>query len=270
MAIITISRGSYSKGKEVAEGVAARLGFECVSRDILLEASDQFNVPEIMLLHAIQDAPSILDRFSHGRIAYITHIQSALLEHVKRGNVVYHGLAGHILLKGMERVLKVRIIADPALRVSVEMERDRVDEKEARRRIARIDVERRKWTRRLYGVDPWDPSLYDLVICIDKIEPEGAIRLICEAASQEAFLLTENDRQKLSDLALSCKLKSELLDLDHNVTVASEYGNVVVFTKTDNRKARKMEEKLDSLAGRFPELHNIEVRIGDPKLSADV
>ncbi len=137
MAIITISRGSYSKGKEVAEGVAARLGFECVSRDILLEASDQFNVPEIMLLHAIQDAPSILDRFSHGKIAYITYIQSALLEHVKRGNVVYHGLAGHILLKGMERVLKVRIIADPALRVAVVMERERVDEKEARRRIAK-------------------------------------------------------------------------------------------------------------------------------------
>jgi hypothetical protein len=44
---------------------------------------------------------------------------------------------------------------------------------------------------------------------------------------------------------------------------------VVVFTKTDNRKARKMEEKLDSLADRFPELHNIEVRVGDPKLSAD-
>jgi cytidylate kinase len=269
MAVITISRGSYSKGKKVAEGVAAQLGFECVSRDILLEASDRFNVPEIMLLHAIQDAPSILDRFSHGKIAYITYIQAALLEHVKRGNVVYHGLAGHILLKGMKRVLKVRIIADPALRVAVEMEREQVGEKEARRRITRIDEERRKWTRRLYGVDPWDPSLYDLVICIDKIKVEGAVRLICEAASQEAFVLAENDRQKLSDLALSCKVKSELLDLDHNVVVTSDYGNVLVFTKADDRKARKMEEKLNSLVGKIPELHNLEVRVGEPKLSAD-
>ncbi len=269
MAVITISRGSYSKGKEVAEGIAATLGYECISRDILLEASDQFNVPEILLLHAIQDAPSILDRFSHGKIAYITYIQSALLEHVKRGNVVYHGLAGHILLKGMERVLKVRIIADPALRVAVEMERERVDQKEARRRIDRIDEERRKWTRRLYGVDPWDPSLYDLVICIDKIKVDGAVRLICEAASQEAFVLAENDRQKLSDLALSCKLKSELLDLDHNVVVASEYGNVLVFTKADDRKARKIEEKLKALAGKIPEIHNVEVRLGEPKLSTD-
>ena len=269
MAVITISRGSYSKGKEVAEGIAATLGYECISRDILLEASDKFNIPEIKLLHAIHDAPSILDRVSHGQIAYITYIQSALLEHVKAGNVVYHGLAGHILLKGIEKVLKVRILADPGLRVAVVMEREQVGEKEARRMIARIDEERTKWTRRLYGVDPWDPTLYDLVICIDKIKAEGATHLICEAASQDAFLFTQKDRQKLTDLALSCKLKSELLDLDHNVTVTSDYGNVLVFTKSDDRKARKMEEKLHSLAGRFPELHNIEVRVGESKLFTD-
>jgi cytidylate kinase len=269
MAVITISRGSYSKGKEVAEGVAARLGYDCISRDILLEASDQFDIPEIKLLHAIHDAPSILDRFTHGNLAYITYIQSALLERVKEGNVVYHGLAGHILLKGIEKVLKVRILADPGLRIAVVMERERVDEREARRMISKIDEERRKWTRRLYGVDPRDPSLYDLVICIDKIEVEGAIGLICEAASQEAFRLKEQDLQKLADLALSCKVKSALLDLDHNVAVTSDYGNVVVFTKGDERKARKLERKIVSLASEIEGIHHMEVRTGEPRLSGD-
>ena len=44
MTIITISRGSYSAGKEVAEKVAKRLEYECISREVLLEAS-----PEISL-----------------------------------------------------------------------------------------------------------------------------------------------------------------------------------------------------------------------------
>jgi len=269
MSVITISRGSYSKGKEVAEGIAATLGYDCVSRDILLEASDRFDIPEIKLLHAIHDAPSILDRFTHGNLAYITYIQSALLEHVKKGNVVYHGLAGHILLKGIEKVLKVRILADPRLRIAVVMEREQVGEKEASRMISRIDEERRKWTRRLYGVDPWDPSLYDLVVCIDKIEVEGAIRLICETASQEAFRLKESDLQKLADLALSCKVKSALLDLDHNVSVTSEYGNVVVFTRGDDRKARKIENKMASLASEIEGIHNLEVHAGESRLSGD-
>ena len=61
MAIITISRGSYSHGKEIAEKVAGILGYECVSREILIEASKYFKVPEMKLLKSIHDAPSILD-----------------------------------------------------------------------------------------------------------------------------------------------------------------------------------------------------------------
>jgi len=62
MPIITISRGSYSKGKAVAEKAAQSLGYECISRDIILEASKEFDVPEIKLIRAIHDAPGVLDR----------------------------------------------------------------------------------------------------------------------------------------------------------------------------------------------------------------
>ena len=41
MAIITISRGSYSKGKEIAEKLAEELVYECLSRDVLLEDFDE-------------------------------------------------------------------------------------------------------------------------------------------------------------------------------------------------------------------------------------
>ena len=54
----------------VAERLAERLGYECLSRDVLLEASDQFNIPEIQLVHAIEDAPSILDRLTRGKERY--------------------------------------------------------------------------------------------------------------------------------------------------------------------------------------------------------
>ena len=54
MSIITINRGSYSRGKQVAEKLALKLGYECISRDILLEASEEFNIPEIKLIRALQ------------------------------------------------------------------------------------------------------------------------------------------------------------------------------------------------------------------------
>ena len=75
MSVIIISKGSYSHGGIVAEKVAQRLGFECIGRDILLEISKEFNVPELKLIRAIDDAPSFLERFTFGREKYIAYIK---------------------------------------------------------------------------------------------------------------------------------------------------------------------------------------------------
>ena len=72
MSIVTISRGSYSRGKEVAEKLAEKLGYECLSRDVLLEASDEFNIPEIKLISALHDSTSVIERFTHGKERFIT------------------------------------------------------------------------------------------------------------------------------------------------------------------------------------------------------
>lgn len=112
MSIITISRGSYSKGKEIAEKVAHELSYRCLAREVLLEASREFNVPEVKLVRALHDAPSVFDRLGYSKDRYIAYLQSALLNSLKPDNVVYHGLAGHFFLKDVSHVLKVRIIAD--------------------------------------------------------------------------------------------------------------------------------------------------------------
>ena len=119
MAIITISRGSFSYGQKIAEKVAEMLGYECLSREILIEASQLFNVSEKKLIKSLHDAPSILERITHGRERYLSYIQTALLEHVKRDNIVYHGLAGHLLLAEIPQVLKVLVIAEIEDRIAL-------------------------------------------------------------------------------------------------------------------------------------------------------
>ena len=81
MAIITISRGFYYSGKEVAEKLAEKLGYDCISREILLDASAEYNVQEIKLIRAIQDAPSILERLTRQKEKYVAFIRAALLKH---------------------------------------------------------------------------------------------------------------------------------------------------------------------------------------------
>jgi cytidylate kinase len=259
MAIITISRGSYSKGKEVAEKVAAQLGYRCLSREVILDASDRYHIPEIKMVKAIHDAPSILERFGHSKPLFVAYYQSALTRNVQKDNVVYHGLAGHLLLKGVPHVLKVRIIADLSDRVQSEMEREGISNQKAQALILRDDEERRKWTQSLYGVDPWDSSLYDMIFHIQKFTVDDAVHFICKAVDKKEFKTTKKSQQKMDDLALASQIKAALVVVSPNIAVTSHYGNVLIYTKAEDRIVRKLEKKARSIRDEIKGIKTFEI-----------
>jgi cytidylate kinase len=207
MAIVTISRGSYYRGKEVAEKLAQKLGYQCISREILLEASEEFNIPEIKLIRAIEDAPSILERFTRQKEKYIAFIRTALLKHVQKDNVVYHGLFGHFFLQDIPHVLKVRIVGDLEARVADEVKREGISADKAREIILRDDEERRKWALYLYEADFWDATLYDLVIHLKTISVDDAVSLICHVLELPGFQTTPQSQAAIDSLVEAARLE---------------------------------------------------------------
>jgi len=230
MSIITVSRGSYSRGKEVAEKVGERLGYQVLSREVILEASKEFNVSEIKLVRAIHDAPSILDRIGYKKDKYIAFVRSAILQHFRKDNVVYCGLAGHFFAKDIPHVLKVRIIADLDERIRGEVEREGISRKEALRIIKDDDKERRKWSKHLYGIDTWDPSLYDIVIHIRKMTTSDAVDVVCNTVALNTFETTPESQQAMEDLYIAAEVKATLMDMKPDVDVVASNGIVQVHT----------------------------------------
>lgn len=252
MAIITISRGSYSKGKEVAEKVAQSLGYECISRDILLEASEQFNISEIKLVRALHDAPSILERFTYGKERYLAYITAAFLEHMHQDNVVYHGLAGQFLLKGVSHVLKVRIVADLQDRATLEMEREHIGREEALARLSKDDHERRQWSLKLHGVDIWEPLLYDMVLHIHKLRVDNAVDLICRTARLEQFQSTPESHRILHNLLLAAQVRAKLVHDYPMVKVRASDGVVTVEAKFNQSQEPGLAEEIKGMALKVP------------------
>jgi cytidylate kinase len=237
MPIITISRGSYNKGKQVAEEVAKCLGYECIARDVVLEASEQFNIAEARLVRGIHDAPSVLDQFAYGKKRYRAFIQAALLKHFQKDNVVYHGLAGQFFLKGISHVLAVRINAEMEDRVREEMARSNISWAEALRILQEDDEERRKWSLSLYNIDTKDQNLYDLIIKIRKMTVEDAAQVICETAVKPQFQSTPESRKEMEDLVLASQVHAALVTTFPDIKLAAAGGNIVVYaTSADFRK----------------------------------
>jgi cytidylate kinase len=230
VSIITISRGSYTKGKEIAEKVAKKIGYECIAREAIIEASKEFNIPAVKLERALHDAPSTLEEFTYGKEKFIAYYQVAFLEHLWKDNVVYHGLAGHFLLKGVSHVLKVRIIADMADRIKWEMEREKILEKKAAHLLKNDDEERRKWSQHLYGIDTNDSSLYDLVIHIKKISVDDAVDIICHTIGLDQFKTTQESQEVFEQMLVAARVKVAILDYAPDAGVHVNKGIVSVKT----------------------------------------
>lgn len=261
MAIITISRGSYSRGKEVAEKVAEKLHYAALSRDIVLEASEDFNIPEIKLIRALHDAPSILERFTFGKERYMAYIESALLEHFRKDNIVYHGLAGHFMVDDLHNVLKVRIIADMEDRVRTEMKREKISRGEALRLLQKDDRERREWSRALYGIDTWDASLYDLVIHIHKLSVANAVDLICDAARRDQFKTTPEAQRSLNNRALAAKVKAAVVGDYPKVSATATDGEVLVHVKAAESSEAAIVNKIECMAAKIPGVKGVKVHL---------
>jgi len=253
MAIISISRAFCSRGKHIAEQVAERLGYECVSREILIEASGQFNVPEIQLAKAIHDGPSFFEKLTHGKEKYIAYVKAALLNYIKKDKVVYHGLAGHFFLQGVSHALKVLTIADFEARVQEEIIRENVTDTVARKLLQNDDAAGRKWSQYIYGMDHNDPELYDLILNIKQISIEDCVGAICFTASLDSFATTEESRKKLDNMALAANAKALIVDKYHDAIVSADDGlvNIHILKSVSNKNMiiAEIEKKIDSLEG---------------------
>jgi cytidylate kinase len=253
MSIAIISRGPFSHGKEVAEKLAENLGYECVSREIILEASKHFNIKELKLVRAIHDAPSLLDRFTHGKERYVTYIREALLHRLQKDNVVYHGLAGHFFVQDIPHVLKVRIIADLEDRVAEEVKREGISAEEARAFLEKDDEERYRWSYHLYGIDTRDPSLYDLVIHITAITTEMAVNIIQYTVNQPRFRTTPESQRAMDNLLLAAQVQAALVEEVPSAKVKVENGELVVSMGVawgeDRRLIAKVDQVVDKVGG---------------------
>ena len=266
MAIVTISRGSASGGLMLAQGLAGRLGYRLVSREDILQSASKYGVSGEKLQEALLKPPGFWERFQHERKRYLCFVQAALCEHAKEDRIIYHGNAGHILLRGISHVLCVRIIAPMAFRIHMLMERENLVREEAIRYIEKMDRQRKDWTLFLYGVDWLDPSLYDLTINLTTLDIEGAVDLVAATAERKEFQSTAESKKAMEDLYLASCVRSALA-ADHrtaSIEVEVEADGDVVYLKGRVRPSSAIDSILE-VAGKVEGVREINQKdLGTP------
>jgi cytidylate kinase len=262
MPIITLSRGSMSGGTELAECIAASLKVPCLGREILINAAAKLGVPEEVIARKMEKGPGLWDRLTLERRIYVVAVQAALAEQIEDGNLVYHGLAGHLLLKSVPAVLRLRLIAPLAARIHTVMDRQGLSHQAAEQYIKDVDENRIRWTRFMYDVDLHDAQLYDMLINLEKLSISSACQVVIEAAMRPEFAITEAVKAQLADFSLACHVKVQLathpasrgLDLevtatDGNVEIIGEVPKPIMLTHASSRWEGELTQIAKSVDG---------------------
>jgi len=238
MPIITIYQGASGEGQELAQAVAQVLGYPCVGREVLVEASRRYRIPEAKLSDIVEKGPHWWERLLQDLRPYRIALQAALCELARDAKLVYHGHLGHELLPDIPHVLKVLLTAPIDYRVKQVQARQGLTEASARKYIDEVDKARSSRLMEMFGSDWRDPNRYDVVLNMRKLHRDDAKHVIVEAANLEVFQPTPASIQAFNDLALAAKVHATLLASPHlqgsSLEVRAESGHVHVKGRVDH------------------------------------
>jgi len=198
--LISVSASYGAGGSVVAPALATRLGVPFLQRVTTSEGhpappgpcGEQLLVEELKatpvhrllasLTQAMPTGPTHSPPSSHHEDHHLrAHGEADIHRMVATGGGVILGRAAAVVL-GKDHGFHVRLDGPPNRRVAQGAAIEAITEEEAQARLRAADRARTAYVRRLYRVDPTDPSLYHLVIDSTAIPLDAVIELILAAA----------------------------------------------------------------------------------------
>jgi cytidylate kinase len=266
MAIITISRQLGSGGNATANRLAKILGYSLIDKVKIHEMVSDYGRFKTELEKVVnEEKPGFLDRFFRSQEIYLDLLQSLIYEIACMGNVIIMGRGGHMILKDVPGVLRVKMISPYELRIKRVMEDQGVSRETAEELIRQNDRERTGFMRYLFDIDEADPNFYDLVINTEHMSIATAADFIAQAVkSPELQAASSESMEMLKRLALAKKVEIVITD----EASSSSYMRVQVnaqgvvtlegIVRSEEEK-RKVEEKALSVRGVREVINNVTV-----------
>jgi cytidylate kinase len=201
MPIVTISRQYGSGGSEVAERVAALLGWELLDNAVVDQVAARLGISVAEAKAREERAPSLAERLASamamGSQEWVNPVANSrrptdeqmievtrhvVDEAVSRGPVVIVGRGAQAMLSSRADALHVYCHAPKKMLIARSMERDKVDAKEAARIVEETNKHRKEWVRLHWDREWAAAENYHLSVNTGCLGIEGAAELIAQAA----------------------------------------------------------------------------------------
>jgi cytidylate kinase len=212
MAVIAMTREMATRGKDVAAGLAERLGLTVVHHEVVEhDIAERSGMRESEVHRYLEGEASLLERWRIDSRRLSRYTAQEILELAVKGNVLIRGWGATYLLRSVPHVVCVRICAPMAMRERVLMERLGItDPAWARREIERNDAAHNGTMQKMFGIDWTDASLYAIVLNTGRIPIDDCVEDIVRLTQSPAFQETPQSRNALMDQLVETRVRDAL------------------------------------------------------------
>lgn len=272
MAIITISREMGSGGIPIAHKAAEKLGYKLVDGEAIAKVAGKYGLTPEALEKTDEKPPAFVEKLDEKMEVDLNLIELIILEYALKGNIIIYGRGGQDLLKEVNSVLRVRIIAPFEERVERWAEREWLDPDLARILVRKSDQQRAGFIKYYFDRDWNDPLHYDLVVNTSRLSEEVAVKLICEGVKDKNLAEQKGASKKiLTDLIVRKKAEIAVLSSPkiegHHLHIEADSGCVTlsghVHSEAERKEALKIVGKVEGVEEVVDQIKVIEYR-SDP------
>ena len=118
--------------------------------------------------------------------AFIEATTTVVKDLYRQGNVVIIGRGANIILADTPGVIHVGLLAPLEVRVQTMMQREHLEHDEAQVYVEELERARVTYFRKFFQVHPNEPTLYHMMLNMDKMQPKTASEVITHAAGDLA------------------------------------------------------------------------------------
>lgn len=267
MNIITVSRGSLSATEMLARKISGKLNCPVVTREDVIKAAEKYGIKDTGLGDKafFEKSPSIWDKLSDRKKQYLCCFQTALLDFALQGSFIYHGHLAQFLLGDIPFVLRVMLTAPVEFRINTLMKEGGKTREQVISYIKLIDERREQWSHFLYGVDWRDPSHYNVVLNLGKINIDLAADILLNISSDKEFQSKPESLKVLKNLHLASKARCYLQQSprtkgsDVELEADSESGSLVVKGSIPKVGSRMWENDIKTVLSKVEGVKTIKV-----------
>ncbi|MBA3011675.1 MAG: response regulator [Proteobacteria bacterium] len=263
MSVLTLFSGIFCNEAAVVRDLVESTGLVLITDEKIIEtASELSGMEKSKLAKAFSARTSVFNNFTHEKERSIAYLRQSLAKILENENCIVSGYSGLLIPSNIRHVLRVCLIAKTEFRLALAKEEGQLSDKQATQAILYEDRDRSAWTDALFfEPDPWNPTLYDMVLPMGKTQPAKASALIEENLLKMALQRTKDSKAAVDDFLLAADTEVALANAGHNVRVRAQNGRIVLTITRQVLMLSRLEEELKAIAQKVAGVVSVETLV---------